>query len=175
MTLRRCILAALLLAPLCTPAQDHDPIMSRTPLTAEQVAVYRAVLKRRKPGPGDEIALLNTTSTPVMPNRRECLSDVDLASLKEAMRTVHRLGPSVVVGTGFRLVDEKWVRDNVDGTDRSESVDYLSEIVFDKEHLQAAVTEAWSGGELIGGAETWVYSKVGEDWKRTRKCGEAIE
>jgi hypothetical protein len=47
----------------------------------------------------------------------------------------------------------------------------LSEIVFDKGHLQAVVSYSFVCGGLCGHGNTLVLKKLGNSWKVTKKCG----
>jgi hypothetical protein len=47
----------------------------------------------------------------------------------------------------------------------------LSEIVFDKEHRQSAVSYSFVCGGLCGNGNTLVLKKVGHIWKVAKRCG----
>jgi hypothetical protein len=51
----------------------------------------------------------------------------------------------------------------------------LSEIAFDKARTHAVVSYTFWCGSLCGNGATWVFEKVGNEWKQTdRNCGGRI-
>jgi hypothetical protein len=50
----------------------------------------------------------------------------------------------------------------------------LSEIAFDKAHIQAMVSYSFICGSLCGNGETLILKKVGEEWVVSGRCGQWV-
>lgn len=162
-----------------------------SPLTADEVAIYKAVLERwntksRKP--------LNVADK-TMPLGRdisdcECLKDIDVKSFVNATRSFHVLQRNVVTSTSARLVKADSQSSMVQTTAPSDSISNrssvnaavdkafdsglfeLSEIAFDNEHRHAIVSYSFVCGPLCESGGVWLFEKVDGLWKKSeRVCG----
>jgi hypothetical protein len=196
---QRCIAAALLVISLTAVAQENSvkPKMSDAPLTTEQIAVYRAVLRDYLKGSDGALNLANITE-PIDDSDKACFRGIDAGVIKESASVIHRIEPSVVANTKIVLVDsdrqqktikvndpqnlikktiddrQKLTDDQLDQSVKSAfggALFELSEIVFDKEHRRAVVAYSFVCGELCGNGNTLVLKKVGKGWKLEKRCG----
>lgn len=175
------------------------PTMSGAPLTKDQIAIYRTVLRDYLKGSHGALNLADVTEQ-IDQSDKACFSGVDAATAKDSPSVIHRIDRSVVTSKKIVLVDpgsqqkaieendpQKLVKMAIDGrkvTDEQvgESVDraiasglfQLSEIVFDKDHRQAVVSFSFVCGGLCGNGSTLVFKKVGRGWKVTMRCGEWV-
>ena len=191
------VLAAVLCLslPMFLSGSDNSkPVKSTTPLSADEIAVYKAVLLYG----GDKDASLNVSSKtyPLDPNaattgfdRPECLNGVQLDNLPTASRSYHELPPEVLPSKAMRIVDPKTQARIVHSNDPSntirkgapvkEAVEFafttglfsVSEIAFDREHRFAAVRYSFWCGSLCGHGSTLVFEKVNGKWRKARNCG----
>ena len=111
---------------------------------------------------------------------------------------VHRIGPSLISGTGIVLVDpdqqtatvanndpqqlvKKVIDDHEQVSDKQleQSVKRafetalftLSEIAFDNDHSYAIVAYSFNCGMLCGNGNTLVLKKINAKWKIAKRCG----
>jgi hypothetical protein len=163
-------------------SQDK-PIVTSSPLSEEQLSVYRGFL--------DKFSFLhfrNLANFTVpfdfkgFPDGRPCLRGIELESHSEALRTAHRLGPEITKGRDVRLVNpleqgklfqqrdassgkrkEKLTEDAVK---TSSDLDYLvlSELVFDTKHQFAVVKYLSVCGQHCVSGGTLVMEKVDGKW-----------
>lgn len=182
------------LPPTCW--SEDKPFKSTAPLSADAIAVYKAVLQQyaRK-----EIETLNVSATtfpldPASPmtglSRDQCLQGIELDDLSTVSRYFHDLTPDVLPGNNMKLVDSdkqtKLIQKNdpakpmrigesVHSAVRSAFVTGLfamSEIAFDKGHRYAAVRYSFWCGGLCGHGSTLILEKIDGRWKKTnRNCG----
>ena len=180
-------------ASICAVSQ-HDspkPPVSDEPLTTEQIAVYRVVLRDYLKGSDGSLNLANVTE-PFDQLGKACLKGMRLGHA--TMPTItHKLEPSVVSNTKIVLVDperqETAIEENdpqnlmkkaIDDHEKvtSEQLDESIKQAFqsglftlsDKEHHRAAVAYRFVCGMLCGNGNTIVLRKDGRDWKVTKKC-----
>jgi hypothetical protein len=179
--------------------QTQKPVRSTESLTTDEIAIYKAVLQRIRSGKSGAPGTLNVSATtyPLDPSFRRsglsdsgCLKGIQLDNLATTSHSFHELSPDILPNDGARLVDPKKqtkiVNDNdPDKTMREgKSVDTavkdafgtalfsLSEIAFDKERTHAVINYTFWCGSLCGNGATWVFEKVGNEWKKTdRNCG----
>lgn len=184
---------------MCGVAQDSTPKtkVSDEPLTADQIEVYRVVLREYTRGSDAALNLANRTQPLDQPELGgECLQGIDLEPGKVAM--VHRLDPSVAFGPKIVLVDPDRQQQQVEENDPQKvlkrAIDdhepvtnkqldnsvkkafdtglfSLSEIVFDRQHSHAVVAYSFVCGGLCGNGSTLILKKVGQKWKVSRRCG----
>ena len=169
---------------------DKKAIRDATPLTADELAIYKTVLARWNEGPRSSLNVSSRT----MPLDRDisdcdCLKGMDVQSLAKATRSFHVLTRDVLTN-GARLVDAEFqsaivVRnDPMNSIRNGSSVDSaveqgfsnglfeLSEIAFDKERRRAIVSYSFVCGSLCGSGGTWLFEKVDGIWKKSeRMCG----
>jgi len=174
-------------------SDEKKPIVSDKPLSAEQLAIYRAVLKRFL---SDDSGGLNLSiqTVPVETEGpfagHDCVKGLDMEPVQPNI--VHafknddlsRLGVS-----SLRLVDPdqqgKEVKKNDPGKTirKGVSVDdavkngfahalfSLSEISFDKKHEHAIVSYSFWCGSLCGNGGSLVLVRKGEKWSFQTQCG----
>jgi hypothetical protein len=181
-----------------TQTDSSKPKVSSDPLTAEQSAVYRAVLGDYTKGASGSLNLANKTEPLEGPGPEDaCVKGIELGAAESSVPLVHQIAPAAL-GPKVVVVDpdqrNKLVKDNdpqnlikkaIDGhekvTDRQldDSVKRafetglftLSEIVFDKQHRHAVVAYSFVCGELCGHGNTVVLKKLGQKWKVVNRCG----
>ena len=191
-----------LVVSLCAMTQDQTPKakISDEPLTADQIAVYRAVLKDFAKGPNSPLNLANTTE-PLDDSRpmfnEACIKEVGASVPKLSVPISHRLERLLMPDMHIVLVDpdhqqklidendpqilvKKVVDDHEKVTDVQvdQSVKHafevgmftVSEIVFDKQHRRAAVAYSFVCGSLCGYGNTLILRKSGQSWKITKTC-----
>jgi len=188
---------------LAAAAQNDrpKPKVSSEPLTAEQIAVYRAVLEDYTRGNGGSLNLANKTepleqSAPFFD--KECVKGVAQETADNSVPVVHQLNRSVALNPKFVLVDPERQhkkiqerdpqnliqraidnREEVPDNKIDESVKQafevglftLSEIIFDKQYRRAVVTYSFVCGRLCGHGNTLVLKKAGQKWKVSKRCG----
>jgi hypothetical protein len=175
---------------------DDKPTKSAAPLTADEIAVYKAVLAHYS---SKEAGMLNVSirTFPLNPesprnglSKGGCLQGMELENLTSASRTFHELTPEVLPGKNMKLVDAKKQAQVVRSNDpdktmgEGKSVENavasafatglfsMSEIAFDKERRHAVVSYSFWCGSLCGNGSTLVFEKIGQEWRRTdRNCG----
>ena len=194
---------ALLLLISAMAAQDDEPkpVISKDPLTADQVAVYRAVLADYKKGENSPLNLADTTK-PFRLNdfqdEKTCLKSASIQLDATRTNVVHRLSPAVALNSKVFLVDpnrqSKTVKKNDPGNlikgaiedykplsdkELEESVKQafatglftFSEIAFNKQHTRAALWYSFYCGGLCGHGNTVVLKQVNGKWKMSKRCG----
>jgi hypothetical protein len=192
----------LLLAAASAPAHEEPkPVISRDPLTVDQVAVYRAVLADYTKGEDSPLNLANRTEPFRMndfQDNKSCLKSADIQVDVTRAKVVHRLSPAVAPGSRMVLVDpdlqSETVKKNDPGNlirraveDRQllsdeelgKSVDQafvtglftFSEIAFNKLHTRAVLWYSFYCGGLCGHGNTVVLKKVNWKWKMSKTCG----
>jgi hypothetical protein len=185
---------------MCAVAQDKTPKpkVSDEPLTAEQMAVYRAVLQEYPKGSDGALNLANRTEPLERSDlEEECIKGIELEP-KNSVGVVHKLDASVAFGPKIVQVDpdrqEQQVEENdpqkllKSAIDDHEQVTNkqlddsakkafetglfsLSEIQFDKQHTRAVVAYSFVCGGLCGNGNTLVLKKVGQKWRVSKRCG----
>jgi len=185
----------LLLPYSLTGSDTSKPVKSSTPLSADEIAIYTAVLRIYS---GDKDANLNVSAKtyPLDPSapttgfdRPECLNGVRLDNLPTVSHSYHDLPPEVLPSKAMRIVDPKTQARIVHSNDPGNTIRKgkpvkdaveaafttglfsMSEIAFDKEHRFAAVRYSFWCGSLCGHGSTLVFEKVNGEWRNTRKCG----
>ena len=172
----------------------EKPIKNTTPLGADEVAVYRAVLEERLCRGCASLNVSNVTYLLDLTSDKngmncDCLQDIYLED-SSAFHSFHELTAEILPGGNSALVDPakqaKIVRANDPdrtmrmGKTADEAVNNafatglfsLSEIAFDRSHHYAIVRYGFWCGSLCGSGATLVLEKTGDQWKVTdRKCG----
>lgn len=168
---------------------DPEPIVSDKALTAEQLAIYREVLKGWMDD-GKSPLHLSIQTVPIDRDELACMKGLSLE--KRNLRLVHRFRPDDLpkLGSGrMSLVDpeqqQKEIEKNDPGTAirNGQSVDEavsngfahglvtLGEIQFDEKHQRAVVWFGFRCGGLCGNGGTVVLEKKNGIWhKKTRPC-----
>jgi hypothetical protein len=186
----------VLAQPYCvTGSDDNKPAKSTTPLSAYEMAVYKAALRTYSK---DKDAKLNVSaktypldaSAPTTGfDRPECLNGVQLDNLSAVSHSYHELPPEVLPSKAMRIVDPKTHARIVRANDPSNTIRKgepvkdaveaafatglfsMSEIAFDKEHHFAAVRYSFWCGSLCGHGSTLIFEKVNGEWRNARNCG----
>jgi hypothetical protein len=190
---------ALLLTCHSATSKSQKPVKATTPLNADEIAIYKAVLRTYS---GDKDVNLNVAATtyPLDPNasttgfdQPECLNGVELENLSSASNSYHELPPEVLPSKAMRLVDPKRQAKIVHSNDPSNTIRkgapvkdaveaafstglfWMSEIAFDKEHHFAVVRYTFWCGSLCAHGETLVFENVNGEWRNAhRNCGNWI-
>ncbi len=193
------IFVALLLTCQSATSKTQKPVKSTDPLSADEIAIYKAVLRTYS---GDKDVNLNVAATtyPLDPNAHttgfdqpECLKGVELENLSSASNSYHELPADVLPSKGMRLVDPKSQAIIVRSNDPSNTIRKgepvkdaveaafstalfsMSEIAFDKGHHFAAVRYSFWCGSLCGHGQTLVFENVNGEWRNAnRNCGNWI-
>lgn len=184
-------------------AQENEPKprISESPLTPEQVAIYRSVLKRFTKGAKSPLNIADRTD--LLDPRGfgvdvHCFEEIGLDPNMKSDSVVHRLDRSVLLNPTMVLVDpdtqEKKVEENdpqnlmksaIDGheavsekeVDKSVEQAFrsglftLSEIILDKGHNRAIVSYSFHCGRLCGNGNTLLLKRTGKNWKVSKTCG----
>jgi hypothetical protein len=184
------------LSAFCHSGNKDKPVKSPTPLTLDEIAIYRAILQQNAPQ-GPEYLNVSVRTFPLDPasstsglSNANCLKGIELENLTNVSHAFHELTADVLSGKNMKLVDPgkqaKIVRNNDPsktirkGSSVQSSVHSafstalfsLSEIAFDKERRHAAVSYSFRCGSLCGHGYTLIFEKVGNEWKKTdRICG----
>jgi hypothetical protein len=132
---------------------QDKPVLSRSPLSEEQLSVYRGFLDKFS-----SLNFKNLSSVTIpfnfkgFPDTRPCLEGIELENVSESLRTAHTFGSEITKGRDLRLVNpieqEKLLQQQVapassqkekssDGVQKANSdANFLtlSEIIFDKKH-----------------------------------------
>ena len=182
-----------------TQEQDEIPApkLSTEPLTSEQIAIYRAVLKNYLKGSDGKLNLANTTE-PFDKSISTCLEGIEENAIKKASLVVHRIEPLLVQNTNIVLVDpdkqqttiekndpQNLIKRSIDDHEKvtddqlDQSVKQafdtglfrLSEIVFDKTYHHAVVSYSFVCGGLCGNGTRLILTKFAGGWKVTKRCG----
>ena len=185
-----------LILPYSLSGSDNSkPVKSTSPLSADEIAVYKAVLRTYS---SDKDAGLNVSAEtyPLDPSasttgfdQPECLNGIQLTNLSTVSHSYHELPPEVLPSKAMALVDPKTQARIVNSNDPSNTIRKgkpvkdavaaafttglfsMSEIAFDKEHRFAAVTYSFWCGSLCGHGSTLVFEKVNGEWRKVRNCG----
>lgn len=182
---------------------DAPPRVSTEPLTAEQVAIYRAVLLDYVKDTKQWLNLADTTG-PLRLSGPTAAGGCDPGFVLETEPApnlpLHQIDARVAHGISVTLVDpteqaarikksntQEHVQGEADGSDSSgQELDEterrafrnglftLTEIAFDPRHQRAVVGYSFVCGELCGHGETLVLEKVAGKWKISRMCGEWV-
>ena len=187
----------LAIVPVCTStsAMSDKPVRAATPLSADEVAIYAAVL--RYYSDNHDIALNVSQNTypldlnsPMNHLQAECLKGIQLENLAIVSRSFHQLPPDVLPGKRMKLVDPKKQARIVHSNDPSNTIHKgapvkdavesafstalfsISEIAFDKERHFAVVSYQFWCGSLCGQGSTFVFKKIKGEWRNMdRNCG----
>jgi hypothetical protein len=183
---------------LCMPASARDkPVKAASTLSADEVAIYKALLQQYSEGKDIALNVSQTTypldpSSPTSSLDPNCLQGIRI-DLEAGAHTFHEMPPDILPGKSMKLVDPrkqtKIVRSNDpgktirDGKPVKDAVENafstalfsMSEIIFDKEHRFAVVSYSFYCGGLCGHGAALVFEKIKGEWRKTnRNCGSWI-
>jgi hypothetical protein len=184
-----------------TQENAPKPKLSKDLLTAEQIAVYRAVLQDYTKGSDGALNIANETE-PLDQHKssfdKSCVKGIEMEIAENSAPTVHRVDASVTLGKRFVLVDpdqqgkkieendpQKLMKRAIDDgekvTDKqlqdslkdafASGLFTFTEIAFDKQHRNAVVAYSFVCGGLCGHGNTLVLKKVGQEWRVKKQCG----
>ena len=193
------IFVALLLTFGAASSKNQKPVKSSAPLSADEVAIYKAVLRAYS---GDKDVNLNVAATtyPLDPDasttgfdQPECLKGIELENLSSTSNSYHELPADVLPSKTMRLVDPKRQAKIVHSNDPSDTIRKgapvkdamvaafstglfsMSEIAFDREHHFAAVRYTFWCGSLCAHGRTLVFENANGEWRdANRSCGNWI-
>jgi hypothetical protein len=184
-------------------SEKPKPVLSKEPMTSEQIEIYRAALKNYTHGEDASLNLANVTRPfPVegpFASGKDCLRDIELPKSSEN-QVIHHLYPSVPLTSKMVLVDPgkqgKKVRENDPGeaikdshkpltdadiakavaTGFNNGLFTLSEILFNKNHTRAAVQYWFVCGGLCGHGGTVILKMRDGKWvvDGSQYCGSWI-
>jgi hypothetical protein len=160
------------------------PVLSRSPLTEEQLNVYRGFLDTLS----QPLHIKNLANLTIpfdfkgFPESRPCLKGIELENLSESGRLTHEFGPEILKGRELRLVDRhkqlqlfrkqsagsanqsKQGTRNAAEAGEDEKFVIFSEIPFDTKRQLALVKYILVCGEHCDSGGTLVMERVGGRW-----------
>ncbi|HET9791633.1 MAG TPA: hypothetical protein VFR08_10055 [Candidatus Angelobacter sp.] len=185
----------IVLGGMSAGTMNKKPVKVAAPLSADEVAIYKAVL-RAYSDKKDIVLNVSQTTYPLDPDfpmeglREECVKDIHLENLMVVSRSFHQLTPDVLPGKPMKLVDPGKQAKIVHSNDPSKTIDKgkpvkdavetafstglfsMSEIAFDKERQFAVVSYRFWCGSLCGQGTTIVFKKIKGEWRNSnRNCG----
>ena len=186
------VFAVIVLGISITFAQDRPkPVVSETPLTAEQLAVYHALISQWMGKDKRPVNLANQTDPQGGMDAKEDKDCGEGLELEPLAATVHHIRPEDAeqIAPGiFRLIDPDSGSDEVKKNDPENSIRNggsvdsavengfahglfsLGEIRFDKSHTHAIVLFSFVCGGLCGHGATLVMKKTTNGWERSSDC-----
>lgn len=199
MRVRVLVFATIFLAGLQSQEHAAKSLISKEPLTAEQIAIYRAVLVDYTQEDDSRLNIADTTEPFSMGFgvERGCLKGFVLPE-ESGSKIVHRLDAAVMLNSSMVLVDADKQSDLVKKNDPAnllhraiddheqvsdkeveESVKQafatgvftFSEIIFNKQHTRAVVQYSFVCGGLCGNGSTIVLENAGGKWTKRKTCG----
>jgi hypothetical protein len=93
-------------------SNDPKPTVSKDPLSADQIAVYRAFLKFYDNGAAGTPNVGNVTIPLQLHDdeKKGCLKGIALENAVQARTTIHSLGPEIAEGRKLKFVDPEQQR-----------------------------------------------------------------
>ena len=190
---------ALLVFPSLLRAQTEKPVRSTTALSADEIEIYKSVLRLYSEGKDVPLNVSATTYPLNADSPRsglgspDCLNGILLEDIATASHSYHELPARVLPSKAMRLADPKAqagivhsndpentiqkgksVKDSVEGAFAT-ALFSMSEIAFDKNHRFAVVTYSFWCGSLCGNGSTLVFENVNGKWRNAkRNCGSWI-
>ncbi len=161
---------------------SSQPIISNSPLTADQIAIYRTFLASYNTGLNAPInvATMTVEFNPDPSDLKSCLKEFGSSIASEK---VHRFSTEFSGLRKIRVIDPKTHKTSDPGIAirQGDSVDQavkagfaagvltLSEIVFDPTHHLAAFTYSFYCGALCGNGGTVVYEMKNGKWTKSKR------
>ncbi len=193
MQTNRFVTLGVLLAATFASAADGKPNLSQSPITSEQIEVYRAFLTSYTiGGKSPHFNLAKHTYPLDLSNEKrndECLKGIDIDAARPES-VIHEFDPNTPLRQNITLVDpeeqERSVKENDptrtmrQGQAVHQAVDRafaaglltLSEVVFDKPHQYAVMSFRFVCGRKCGHGATLVFHKQHGQWKELKRdCG----
>lgn len=180
---------AVILSTLSLFSADKKAVLSSTPLSSDQIAVYRAFLSSYDNGSKTKLNLSNRTAAIDFSDLKPgegCLKQITLD--QSAGQQIHTFNSEFGEFKNLILVDpekqEKRIRENDPGALIQKGVNVqdavtagfaaglltLSEVVFDKTGQYAVLTFSFHCGALCGNGGTLVFEKTSDGkWQKTKR------
>lgn len=197
--MRRLWLVAMMIgfipAALAQSVEGSRAILSKDPLTPEQIAIYRTFLEQYDNGGEKPLHLANRTEALVDPDLEEnkepgsdaCLKGVEIAWDKQATGVEHIMDPSLAFPGRIVLVDPDQQEVAIKANDPSKTMQEgktseeavnkafstglltLSEIAFDKKHSVAVMSFSFWCGRTCGHGAILIFKKKHARWRIQKK------
>jgi hypothetical protein len=175
---------------------DQKLVENATPLRADEIAIYKAVIQEWLSGDRTPLNVSARTSaleakslsTPLIDCA--CSAEIELESLLSASHSYHRLTRDILPIEHVRFVDPNTQATIAHASDPHNAMRHgksatgaveeafanglftLSEVAFDRDRKRALVSYSFVCGSLCGNGNTWVFEKIGGEWRRAdRSCG----
>jgi hypothetical protein len=193
MQTNRLVIIGALLATAFAAATDDKPALSKSPMSSDQIEVYRAFLSSYTNGnKSPHLNLAKRTSALDLTDEKEgaCLKGIDLDGAAHPESVVHEFDPKASLRENITVVDTdeqgRVIRKNDpsqtmrQGAPVNQAVDRafaaglltLSEVAFDKTRQYAVMKFSFVCGGLCGHGSTVVFQKRRGQWKElNRDCG----
>jgi len=170
-------------------AEDTKPVVSQSPMDADQLAVYQAFLSSYSNGSKSRLNLSRVTSVFNLAEEKGdgCMKGIQFDPAGRFDTVVHEFDPRTALPGKIRLVDSEQQRKAVHESDpgrairEGKNVDAaveagfaaglltLSEVAFDKNHRYAAMSFSFVCGRLCGHGSTIVFEKIKGKWKESKR------
>lgn len=159
-------------------------MLSTSPLTKEELQVYRALLNLLNSTPKTQVKNLANQTSPFdianVPQGSVCLQGIEFEKLSQGNQTVHSFAAEITKGMALKLVEpteqakilqqkdsasptQKRDVDSAKGASESGLL-VVSEIAFDKKHQFAVLNYTFFCGSQCKYEMTRVLEKVGGEW-----------
>jgi hypothetical protein len=176
-------LVSVLILPISLLGQASPKLLiSNTPLTTDQIAIYRIFLFSYDPGLETPINVADTTSefSPESNDLKSCLKEFDSPVSPQKL---HRFTAEFSDFQNIHLIDPNThkISDPEIAIKRGESIDQavkagveagvltLSEVIFDSTHHFAAFSYSFRCGVLCGSGGTVVYEFNNGKWIKSKR------
>lgn len=182
-------------AALAQSGEGRRAILSKDPLTPEEIAIYRTFLEQYDNGGEKPLHLANRTEALVDPDPGEheehgsdaCLKGVEIAWDKQATGVEHIMDPSLALPGRVVLVDPDQQEVAIKANDPSKTMQEgktseeavnkafstglltLTEIAFDKKHSVAVMGFSFGCGRTCGHGAVLVFKKKHGRWRIQKK------
>jgi hypothetical protein len=172
-------------------SEPPEPTLSKKPLSAEAIVIYRIVLKEYR---GDEQSVLHLSNRTILITHTGVTAEdgcMKPEEIEAQPNVIHLLSNADVKKLGdakLELVDAQVLQHDMEmhdprnGIQAGQSIDSavsngfahaqftLSEIQFDKKHEHAIVSYSFICGRLCGHGGTMQFTKVKGVWTKTGRC-----
>jgi hypothetical protein len=173
-------------------AGDTKPTVSKSPMDADQIAVYQAFLSSYNNGSNARLNLSKRTATLNLAEEKQepCLKGIEFDPQSHVDSIVHEFDPQAPLQGNFRLIDPEQQRRVIRRSDPGQTIRQgkdvdsavqagfaaglltLSEVAFDKDHQYAAMSFSFVCGGLCGHGSMIVFEKKDGKWRELkRQCG----
>ena len=156
---------------------DTKPTLNKTPLSDDQLEVYRTFLRTYSIDSKQQHLNLANRTRPLDLRKEKldekCLKGIELDNEAEAETTFHILDPKFAPHGNITLVDPGKQRASIANHDSAVEFGLLtlSEVAFNKNHKYAAMSYSFFCGGLCGDGSILVFANISGKWVRTdRSC-----